>query len=163
MPTPAPVALHHAGYLVHDLEATARKLSASLALGPWRVWTVPVARGKVRGRDQAFRFRVALALPHDGGLGASFELVQPVEGPSVYEEFLAARGPGFHHACVTYDSIEALRAAKAALLAEGRVPIQEAFGGDSFEFAYFDFPELGSAVEILFLAPGSLGDPEAVW
>jgi len=157
----APLALHHAAWLVRDLEGTALSLKASLGVGPWHVWTIRPERGRVRGREQPFSFRVALALPHDGGTGGTFELVSPLSGPSVCDEFLDERGPGFHHACVTYASIDALRSAKAALLAEGRTAIQEASSGDSFEFAYFDFPELGSAIEILYLDPATLGPPEA--
>ena len=158
LPLPAkPTALHHTGFLVHDLEATARSLSASLGVGPWAVFTIRPQSGRVHGRAQNFSFRVALASVG----GNHFELVTPVSGPSVLDEFLAAHGPGCHHTCLVYATLAEMRAAKERLLAEGRVAIQEAFGGEGFEFAYFDFPEIGSAVEVLFLDPTSLGAPDA--
>lgn len=40
--------------------------------------------------------------------------------------------------------------------------IQEAGAGDLFEFAYFDFPEIGSAVEVLFLDIAQMPPAEAV-
>jgi len=157
MTAPAPLALHHAGFVVRDLEGTARALTRALGVGPWTVWTIRPERGLVHGEERLFSFRVALASVG----GNHFELVTPVSGPSVLDEFLAARGPGFHHACLVYGSLAELRAAKGELLAQGRLAIQEGFGGEAFEFAYFDFPELGSAVEILYLDPASLGPPDA--
>ena len=55
-----------------------------------------------------------------------------------------------------------MREATAELERQGRVAIQEAGAGDLFEFAYFDFPEIGSAVEVLFLDGARLPPPEAV-
>ena len=93
----------------------------------------------------------------------SFELVTPASGPSVYDEFLARHGDGFHHTCLVYATLDELRAAKRALVGEGRELIQEASRDDLFEFAYFQFPEIGSAVEVLFLDGEKLGAPEQVF
>jgi hypothetical protein len=110
------------------------------------------------GEERPFSFRVALATVG----GGTFELVAPDSGPSVYDEHLAAHGEGFHHTCLVYASLEELRAAKAELLRQGREVIQEAGAGDAFEFAYFAFPEIGSAVEVLYLDPAQLPPPDAV-
>jgi hypothetical protein len=158
MTLPKPVAFHHTSFLVRDLEATARSLSASLRIGPWAFFTIVPESSRVRGREQPFSFRVALCTV-DGG---TWELVTPLSGPSVYDEFLAERGDGFHHTCLAYGSLEELRAAKRALLAEGRELLQEASAGDAFEFGYFRFPELGSVVEVLYLDGSKLGAPEKV-
>ena len=40
--------------------------------------------------------------------------------------------------------------------------IQEGGTEDLFDFAYFDFPEIGSAVEVLYLNDERLPPPEAV-
>jgi hypothetical protein len=40
--------------------------------------------------------------------------------------------------------------------------IQEASGGDVFDFSYFRFPEIGSLVEVLYLDTAKLPAPEAV-
>jgi catechol 2,3-dioxygenase-like lactoylglutathione lyase family enzyme len=158
MSIPKPLAFHHTCFLVRDLEATARSLSASLGIGPFAFFTIVPTASKVRGREQAFSFRVALATIG----GGTYELVSPATGPSVYDEFLERHGDGFHHTCLTYGSIADVRAAKQALLDEGRELIQEASAGDLFEFAYFEFPELGSAVEVLYLDGAKLGAPEKV-
>jgi methylmalonyl-CoA/ethylmalonyl-CoA epimerase len=156
MTMPQAAAFHHTSFLVRDLEGTVRSLSDSLAVGPWNFFTIRPTRSRVRGEERAFSFRVALATVG----GGTFELVTPVSGPSVYDEFLERHGDGFHHTCLVYPTLEAVREAKSALLAEGRELLQEASAGDVFEFAYFDFPEIGSAVEVLFLDAAKLGPPE---
>jgi hypothetical protein len=80
----------------------------------------------------------------------------------VYDEHLAEHGEGFHHTCLVYPSLEAVREAKAELLRQGRELVQEASAGDVFDFGYFRFPEIGSLVEVLFLDPSKLPAPEAV-
>jgi len=158
MTMPAPVAFHHTCFLVRDLEGTARSLAGSLGVGPWNFFTIRPTESRVRGEERPFSFRVALATVG----GGTFELVTPLTGPSVYDEFLDRHGNGFHHTCLAYSSLEAVREAKAELLRQGRELLQEASGGDLFEFAYFAFPELGSAVEVLFLDGARLGPPEKV-
>jgi catechol 2,3-dioxygenase-like lactoylglutathione lyase family enzyme len=152
----SPQALHHTAFVVRDLEATARSLSSSLGIGPWQVRTIRPVFGRLRGVDSPFSFRVALATVG----GSTFELVSPLSGHGLAAEFLAEHGNGFHHTCLSYPSLAALRAAKASLVAEGRMLLQEAGAGDAFEFAYFDLPELGSVLELLFLDPSRMPPPD---
>ena len=158
MARPAPVALHHTCFVVRDLEGTAQRLSDALSIGPWNIWTITPVECRVHGRKSPFSFRVALATVG----GGTFELVTPHSGRSVFEEHLDQRGDGFHHTCFVYPSMEAVRDAKAELLRQGREMILEASAGDVFDFAYFSFPEIGSAVEVLFLDATKLPQPEAV-
>jgi methylmalonyl-CoA/ethylmalonyl-CoA epimerase len=156
MSIPPAAALHHTCFLVRDVEATARRLAETLGIGPWNVWTIKPSICRVRGRDSAFSFRVALATVG----GGTFELIEPTSGESVYTEHLARHGEGFHHVCLAYPSLEAVRAAKAELERQGLEMIQEAAGGEVFDFGYFMFPELGSAVELLYLDAAQLPPPE---
>lgn len=153
-----PAALHHTCFVVRDLEGTAQRLSDALGIGPWNIWTITPAECRVHGQDSPFAFRVALATVG----GGTFELVAPHGGRSVYEEHLEKHGEGFHHTCLLYTSLEAVRDAKRDLRRQGREPIQEASAGDVFEFAFFPFPEIGSAVEVLYLDPTKLPPPEGV-
>lgn len=158
MTSAIPVALHHTCFVVRDLEGTAQKLADSLGIGPWNIWTIAPAECRVHGQPSPFSFRAALATVG----GGTFELVSPLSGRSVLEEHLESYGEGFHHTCLVYSSLEAVRAAKAELLRQGRELVQEASGGDVFEFGYFRFPEIGSLVEVLFLDATKLPPPEAV-
>jgi hypothetical protein len=95
-----------------------------------------------------FSFRVAFAAVG----GSSFELIAPLEGDSIYVDFLKEHGEGMHHTCVAYASRDALQAAKAELLRQGRELVQSADLGDLGEFCYFEMRGLGSLLELLFLA-----------
>jgi len=158
MSIPSPVGLDHACFVVEDLEITARRLSDSLGIGPWNVWTLEPAESKVYGVEQRFSFQMALSTVG----GASYELVSPVSGPSVYREHLDRHGNGFHHTCLRYPTVADVRETKAVLVAQGRELVQEANTGDLFDFAYFAFPEIGSLVEVLFVDVEDMPAPEAV-
>jgi catechol 2,3-dioxygenase-like lactoylglutathione lyase family enzyme len=158
MTMPSPAALHHTGFLVRDLERTAQALSDSLGIGPWNVWTIEPAECRVHGKESAFSFRIALAQVGTG----TYELIAPHTGTSVYDAHLEQHGEGFHHTCLVYPTLEALRAAKAELLREGREMIQEASAGTVFDLGYFSFPEIGSTIELLYLDAAQLPPPEVV-
>ena len=158
MTRPMPLALHHTCFLVRDLEGAAQRMADALGIGPWNIWTITPAECKVRGRSSLFSFRVALATIG----GGTFELIAPHSGRSVYDEHLEKHGEGFHHTCLVYESLEAVRGAKAELQRRGRELVQEASAGDVFEFGYFDFPEIGSLVEVLYLDAAKLPAPEGV-
>jgi catechol 2,3-dioxygenase-like lactoylglutathione lyase family enzyme len=158
MTRPHPIALHHTCFVVRDLEGSARRLADALGVGPWNLWTITPADCRVHGQVSPFSFRVALCTVG----GGTFELVTPHGGRSVYDEQLVTHGDGFHHTCLVYPSLAAVRQAKAELLRQGRELVQEASGGDVFEFGYFRFPEIGSLVEVLFLDPAKLPAPEFV-
>jgi len=153
-----PAALHHSCFLVRDLEATAQRLADTLGIGPWNIWTIEPAESSVRGTPSPFSFRVALATVG----GGTWELITPHKGRTIYDEQLEQHGDGFHHACLAYTSLEAVRQAKAELKRQGRELVQEGSAGDVFEFGYFLLPEIGSLVELLYLDGSRLPPPERV-
>jgi hypothetical protein len=61
MTKPSPATLHHTCFIVRDLEGIAQRLSDSLGIGPWNIWTIVPAACRVHGRESPFTFRVALA------------------------------------------------------------------------------------------------------
>lgn len=158
MTTPLPAAFHHTCFLVRDLEGAAQRMADAVGVGPWNIWTIAPTVCRVRGKDASFTFRVALATVG----GGTYELIAPHTGRSVYDEHLEQHGEGFHHTCLVYPSLQAVREVKAQLLRQGRELVQEGSGGDVFEFGYFRFPEIGSLVEVLYLDATKLPAPEAV-
>jgi hypothetical protein len=138
--------LHHTCFVVHDVERTAAALAAS-GIGPWDVWTLEPAATTVRRREVPFSFRIAFASVG----GSNFELLAPREGESIYLEHLEANGEGFHHTCIAYASREAMRDAKAELERQGREIVQSADMGELGELCYFDIPELGALLELLYV------------
>jgi methylmalonyl-CoA/ethylmalonyl-CoA epimerase len=158
MAAPTPAAIHHTCFLVRDLEGTAQRLSDALGIDPWNIWTIEPAHCMVHGQESPFSVRIALATVG----GGTFELATPRSGRTVYDEHLERHGEGFHHTCLVYPSLEAVRQAKAELRRQGRETIQEGSTGDVFDFAYFHFPEIDSAVEVLYLDASKLPPPEVV-
>ena len=138
--------LHHTCFVVRDAERTAAALAQS-GIGPWGVWTLEPTASTVRGREARFSFRIALAQVGD----ANYELLAPNDGDSIYVEHLAANGEGFHHTCVAYPSREAMREAKAELVRQEREMVQSADMGELGEFCYFDIPEMGALLELLYV------------
>ncbi len=141
--------LHHTCFVVHDVDKTAAALEQSPGIGPWAIFDVEPHATTVRGQDVPYTFRVAIAAVGD----SHYELLAPVSGESLYVEHLATKGEGFHHTCIAYSSAEALRAAKAELLGQGRDVIQGGRVGEHGEFCYFDLAETGSILELLYLEP----------
>jgi hypothetical protein len=154
MATPPSGVFHHAGFVVHDVEQAAGALAESLSIGPWNIWTIEPTECTLYGKSTSFSFRVALA---QAG-GASYELLSPASGESVYNEHLTMYGEGFHHTCLMYPDLETLRAARTELVGQGRELLQAAVVGDIGEFCYFRIPEIGSVIELLYL--GELPPPE---
>jgi hypothetical protein len=147
MAPPESGVFHHTCFLVHDVDATAARLRESAGIGPWHVWTITPDEATVHGKAASYTFRVALA-EHGG---ASYELLAPVSGHSVFVEHLAAHGEGFHHTCHFYATREAFLGARAALLGQGREMIQSGSRENTFDFCYFAMPETGSVLELLYL------------
>ncbi len=139
--------LHHTCFIVDDVEDAARKMRDSLTIKPWGIWTIRPEDCELRGEPSPFTFRVAIAPVGK----ANFELIQPLSGNSVYSECLAANGPGFHHSCIAYPSLDEMHVAKKELLKQGRELVQSASLGDLGEFCYFTLPEIGACLELLYL------------
>ena len=116
------------------------------------------------GGVQSVRTGEPLLVPHctGDGRGRNLRARHASERSSVYEEHLAKHGEGFHHTCLVYPTLEAVREAKTELRRQGRELIQEGSAGNVFDFGYFLFPEIGSAVEVLYLDVAKLPPPEAV-
>ena len=90
--------------VVHDLQQTMETYWKVLGIGPWSIYAYapPTLRETmVRGKPVEYSMRLAIA--QVGAL--QVELIQPLEGPSIYKEFLAERGAGLHHIQSRVDDI----------------------------------------------------------
>jgi hypothetical protein len=136
------------GMVVPDARAAAQQMHRLLGLGPFRVIEWPIEgvdhQATYHGAPGDFRIRVAFAQ-----LGPTqLELVEPVDGASVWSEFLESHGPGLHHVRITVPDFEE---AVTALEAAG---IKKVCSGTGFhvgsEWAYFDTSRLlnGLVIEI---------------
>jgi methylmalonyl-CoA/ethylmalonyl-CoA epimerase len=148
--------------VVHDLDEAMRHYTTALGIAPWRVYTLSpdwVPNMTYRGREQPYSARMALA-----DVGAmQYELIQPLDGPTIHREFLDARGEGLHHFGYFVDDLDAAIAEMAAqgfsVLQSGRRYGVDGDGG----YAYFDTDAaLACVVEAIEL-PRALRAPERTY
>ncbi len=150
------------GIVVKDLEAAMAQYSEDLGIGPWEVLTISpdtcTGGMSFRGEEQPHSFVMATC---DVG-GVTYELIQPLDGPSSYVEFLDAHGDGFHHVGFHVDDIDA---AIAQMEAKGYSIVQSGRGfgtqGDG-HYVYFETDAaIGYLVEAIQL-PASMRAPERI-
>ncbi len=132
-------------FVVRDLERAAREFDRTLSAGPWRGWVFgPQGRGReYRGSPAAWTLRLVL-----NDRSPQYELIQPLDGPSIHGDWLEEHGEGFHH--VGY-VVRSLAQTTAEMEAAGHPPIARihSFGaaGDGAA-AYYDTADtLGFLIE----------------
>jgi catechol 2,3-dioxygenase-like lactoylglutathione lyase family enzyme len=97
--------LVHIGWITENLEET-RRFFEKLGIGPFRLFEPEYDEKFYLGEKGNFKMKFALA-----SLGPiEIEIIEPLAGKSVYNEFLEKTGGGFHHlAYQVPDLDEALR------------------------------------------------------
>ena len=147
--------------IVRDLDEAVRRWVGELGIGPWTAYRLGPARLKemrYHGAEGRFSFRHALAWQGD----IQFELIEPLEGQSIFADHLEAHGEGMHH---IGKYVREHGAAVELAIAAGFVPLQSARGfgaeGDG-AFAYFQPPGLPVIVELVE-APKIRIEPEFVY
>jgi methylmalonyl-CoA/ethylmalonyl-CoA epimerase len=87
-----PLVLNHVGVVVKDIKKTAEFLSSFCGIAHWQFWDTTVRKEELIV-GEPFRLKSAQAR-----LGPIvLELLQPVEGQTVWAEFLETKGEGLHH------------------------------------------------------------------
>lgn len=121
--------------VTRDYQRTMEGL-AKAGIGPWRVYTFgpeTVTELTYRGKPASYSMKLCLAF--SGAM--MWEIVQPLEGPSLYEEFLEAHGEGVHH--VAFDCGGMTWEERLAHFAErGFEMIQSGWWQGKVPYAYFE-------------------------
>ncbi len=85
--------IEHVGVLVRDLDRAMEHYTNDLGMGPWAVYTLSpdsVRDMTVHGKEQGYVYKLALC-----NVGpVLYELMESVQGPTIYEEFLSECGEG---------------------------------------------------------------------
>ena len=85
-----------AGFLVKDLEACVHSYSERFGVSGWQVYTYGpkiLSRMIYRGKNTSYSSRIGLNY-----IGATrIELIQPLEGYTIFNEFIEKHGYGQHH------------------------------------------------------------------
>jgi catechol 2,3-dioxygenase-like lactoylglutathione lyase family enzyme len=127
--------------VVKDLEKVAENYWNTLCIGPWAIyeWEAPLVYDrKYQGKSAWAREKIALAQVGD----VQLELVQPVEGPSIYQDWLDQHGEGLHHMNFLVDDVDK---AVAILDKEGFPSMQSGRFGPPEQmgaYNYVDIPAL---------------------
>jgi hypothetical protein len=81
---------------VHNLPLVVENYWKILGIGPWNIyaWEYPLVSSRTyHGQPAWSREKICHAMVG----GVEFELMQPVDGPSLYRDFLKEHGEGIHH------------------------------------------------------------------
>lgn len=148
--------------IVPDLDQAVENYWKVFGIGPWTFYTYGkplVKRMTRRGKPTEYKMRVALA-----NVGPMrIELIEPLEGDTVYQEFVDQHGYGVHHVGVLTDSMaESLERADQASLA--MTQDGAGFGpDDDGHYAYLDTEALiGTTIELIE-RPQRRNSPEKIY
>lgn len=124
------------GILVDDLEAALERYDALWGGGPWHCYryaadTIPSLT--YRGRPGEYSIRIAI-----NATTPQIELIHPLTGPSIHDEWIERRGPGLHHLGFWVDSL----AETVASMGAAGYAVTQSGGGYGLDgdggYAYFD-------------------------
>jgi len=119
--------------VVENLELVAENYCKILGIGPWAIfdWSSPLVYDRTyRGERAWAREKIALAQVGE----VQLEMVQPVDGPSIYQDWLEEYGERLHHLNFLVDDVDQ---AVAALAEEGFPSLQSGkFGPKDQKGAY---------------------------
>ena len=134
---------------VKDLELVVENFWNILGIGPWSLydWEAPLVYDRTYyGKPAWARERIAIARVGD----VELELMEVIDGPSIYRDWIEEHGEGLHHMNFLVDDFGA---AMEALTHEGFECIQSARFGlpeKGCEYAYFDIPPLRTIWEPVY-------------
>ena len=133
--TPMPIS--QIALVVNDIHAAMDAFQQALGWGPWNVYEhKPPSLHHTHLHGEATPYTMIGAETHVGPIVV--ELIQPVEGPSIYKEWLETKGEGLHHiACMAHTQDEA-DAIKARFGATGADVLMGGRIGETIEFYYLD-------------------------
>jgi len=137
--------------VVNDLDATVKAYTDILGWGPWSIYDYVPPRlhhSRLHGQDQDFTM-VGAECEIQPGLW--FEIIQPLDGPSIYREHLEKHGEGLHHIAMMKPTVEESDALRRHFEDRGgEVSMGGRFGetdADTIGFYYLDVPPLKLVVE----------------
>lgn len=141
--------LSQVGIVVRDLQKAMSSYWNVFGIGPWKVYVYePPFLTDTTVRGKRVRFSMRIAFTWYGNL--MLELIEPIEGNSIYKEFLNIRGGVHHLASYTTKDVQAV---VNQLTLRGIKTLQTGkFTKDDFSvfFVYMDTEDiLGTVIEMV--------------
>lgn len=147
--------------VVRNLDQTIQHYTDKLGIGPWWVtlYGPPrLTKMRIRGEEVSYSMKLAIAWTGD----TMWEVIEPVDGPSIYKEFLEEHGEGVHHVLVEHHGTNFERTI-SALTAKGCPPLMEGTFGE-VRFAYLDTEgPLKTVLEIVHRPEGFIRPEPDYW
>lgn len=133
------------GLVVRNVEESAKRYAAVFGVPvPSAHETDALEKTHMAHRGKPSTARAKLAFFNMGSL--SLELIEPIGGPSTWQEFLDTKGEGVHHIAFEVPDSEA----EAQSLAGHGIPLVQKGDYTGGRYAYFESePVLGVALELL--------------
>lgn len=136
-PPAEPFPISQIAIVVEDVEAALERYHRSLGWGPWNVYRhEPPMLHDTYLRGEPTKYSMIGAEAHVGPIVV--ELLQPLEGPSIYREWLDEKGEGLHHIACMRPTPEASDQMKERFAAAGAAPLMGGRIGETIEFYYLD-------------------------
>jgi methylmalonyl-CoA/ethylmalonyl-CoA epimerase len=149
--------LEQAGFVVRNAEKSAEFLWNTFGIGPWDLIDLDAELSDETtyyGKPAKYSFRLARTQKKVGGV--EIELIESLEGDTIYRDFLRDHGEGFHH--MGWHKVKSLEAFKETIrilekagfpcIMSGRVPLGV--------FAYFDTNKVFHTIlEVIYESPSS--------
>lgn len=136
-PPSTPLAITQVAIVVRDLRASLEAYHRALGWGPWNVYEhVPPMLHDTHVRGKPTEYSMLGAETHAGPVGV--ELLQPLEGESIYKEWLEEHGEGLHHVAVMRATPAESDVTKRRFADMGAKPLMGGRIGETIEFYYLD-------------------------
>jgi hypothetical protein len=141
--------LYSIGVVSDDLDKTLAELARFFGIATWEVRRLKSGSGFSLERRGAL-IDAELLLATGSSSNVRFDVICPVQGTTIFSEWLAQRGPGMHDLATHVLTREAFEEALGGLGREGIGVLQSMRVGDELEVHYLDSaPQLGTVVRIL--------------
>ena len=146
-------------WVTRDLDATERTLTALLGAAKWvRMPGIHFGPDSCTLGGRPADFTADISLSYAGDM--QLELIAPVDGESIYTEFLATSGPGLHHICMAATDEAAFDTALRDAQAGGASVAMQGVMPGGMRFAYVSATGAG-VLPVLPLAEFAPRSPNA--
>jgi methylmalonyl-CoA/ethylmalonyl-CoA epimerase len=137
LPLSAPMPISQIAIVVRDIDAALEQYHRTLGWGPWNVYEhKPPALHDTYLHGEPTEFTMIGAETHVGPIVV--ELLEPVDGPSIYKEWLDTHGEGLHHIAVMRPNPAESEATLARFQQLGAGVLMEGRIGETIHFYYLD-------------------------
>lgn len=134
---PEPLPISQIAIVVADMDDALERYHRTLGWGPWNVYRhEPPTLHDTYLHGEPADYTMIGAETHVGPIVV--ELLQPLEGPSIYKEWLEEHGEGLHHIAVMRPTPDESKQTRQRFEREGAGVLMEGRLGETIHFYYLD-------------------------